>query len=81
MRCGNQETCEDYKKYVESNKEKFPKDKYDEIIKIITPGNIASSGNRYNNYYCMANSACSTVRTINLLEKISAETGGKNKNA
>ena len=61
MRCGNQETCEDYLRYVATNKEGFPIDKHDQII---VPRNGV--------YICRArdNQDCTNVRVIDLLEKI-----------
>jgi len=72
MRCGNQDTCKAYKKYAQDNKGEFPLYKYDEIIEIAQ--SVSPSI-----YYCRAigGQGCSEVRTINLLEKISAQTEGE----
>lgn len=70
MKCGNQGSCEYYRKFVDSGENNFPIDSHDEIIEIYQT--------RPNKYTCRAiwGADCSTVRSINLLEEISF--GGNN---
>ncbi|MBT4376948.1 hypothetical protein HOD29_06245 [archaeon] len=68
MRCGNQETCEDYKKYLENEGN-------DEGI--VYGGVIVLEEVAPNVYGCKARENCSVVETFNLLERISLNGGKK----